>query len=118
MIWVALILPGLVAAYVLFSRPVLKEQFKAFYVQADGFWAKVWALFGRSTTIVWHSLLWLVGQALQWIDPIAGALGDPDLRQQITETLGANPVILGYVLMVISAITIVARLRGIAKTEP
>jgi hypothetical protein len=117
MIWIAAILPGLIVGYALFLRPVLKAipAFKAFYDEADGFWSKVWAVCGKSATLAWSYAIQAVGWLLQWIDPIANMVGDPDLRQQITETLGANPKILGYVLMGISAITIAARLRSIAK---
>ncbi|WP_315833883.1 hypothetical protein [Bradyrhizobium prioriisuperbiae] len=117
MIWAILILPGLVVAYALFVRPMLHAipALKSFYDEADGFWAKVWALCGRSVTVVWGLALQGIGQLLQWIDPIASALGDPDLRAQITETLGANPKILGYVLMFISVVTLAARFRGIAR---
>lgn len=121
MIWIFTIavLPGLVVGYALFLRPVLHAlpQLKEFYAEADGFWQKVWGLCGRSVTIIWGLALQLAGQALQWIDPVASALGDPDLRTQITDTLQANPKVLGYVLMAISFITIAARLRGIGKTE-
>lgn len=119
MIWLIAVLPGVIVGYALFLRPVLRAlpQLKDFYAEADGFWAKVWALCGRSITIVWGLALQVLGQALQWIDPIASALGDPDLRTQITDTLQTNPKILGYVLMGISFITIAARLRGIGKTE-
>lgn len=119
MIWIIAILPGVIVGYALFLRPVLHAmpQLKDFYAEADGFWAKVWALCGRSITIVWGLALQGLGQALQWIDPIASALGDPDLKAQITDMLQTNPKILGYVLMAISFITIAARLRGIGKTE-
>lgn len=119
MFYLGLILPGFVVGYALFLRPVLHAlpQLKEFYAEADGFWAKVWALCGRSVTIVWGLALQVLGQALQWIDPIASALGDPELRAQITDTLQTNPKILGYVLMAISFITLAARLRGIGKTE-
>ncbi len=117
MIWLIAILPGLIAGYALFLRPVLRAlpQLKDFYAEADGFWAKAWAVCGKSVTVVWGLVLQLLGQALQWIDPIANMLGDPELRTQITETLGANPKLLGYVLMVISFVTIAARLRSFAK---
>jgi hypothetical protein len=110
--------PGIIVGYALFLRPVLHAlpQLQRFYAEADGFWQKVWVLCGRSVTIVWGLVLQLVGQALQWIDPVASALGDPELRTQITDTLQANPKVLGYVLMAISFITIAARLRGIGKT--
>lgn len=119
MIWIVSIVPGIVIGYALFLRPVLRAlpQLKEFYAEADGFWQKVWAMCGRSVTIVWGLVLQLVGQALQWIDPIASALGDPDLRAQITDTLQTNPKVLGYVLMAISFITLAARLRGIGKSE-
>jgi hypothetical protein len=118
-IFIAAVLPGLIIGYALFLRPVLHAlpQLKEFYAEADGFWQKVWAVCGRSATIIWGLVMQLIGQALQWIDPVATALGDPDLRTQITNTLQTNPKVLGYVLMVISLITIAARLRGIGKTE-
>lgn len=117
LILLAAILPGLIVGYALFLRPVLHAlpQLKQFYADADGFWQKVWALSGKSVTIVWGLFLQAVSWLLQWIDPIANMVGDPDLRTQITETLGANPKLLGYVLMGISAITIAARLRSFAK---
>lgn len=117
MIWLALIAPGAIVAYWLFVRPFLRAmpQLKTFYERADGFWEKVWALCGNSLTIAWMYVVQLIGQALQWIDPIASMFGDPDLRAQVTETLGANPKALGYVLMLISALTIIARLRSFAK---
>jgi len=119
MIWLALILPGAICAYFLFLRPVLHAipALKNFYAEADGFWAKVWAICGKSATVAFSAFVQAIGWALQWIDPIASALGDPDLRQQITDTLQTNPKVLGYVLMGISAITIAARLRSIGKAE-
>lgn len=117
LIILAAILPGLIVGYALFLRPALRAvpAFKEFYAEADGFWEKVWALCGKSVTLAWSYAIQAVGWLLQWIDPIANMVGDPDLRQQITETFGANPKILGYVLMGTSAITIAARLRSIAK---
>jgi hypothetical protein len=118
MIWIALIAPGAIVAYWLFVRPFLRAlpQLKTFYERADGFWETVWSFCGNSLTIAWMYVVQLIGQALQWIDPIAAMFGDPDLRAQVTETLGANPKVLGYVLMAISAVTIVARLRSFVKS--
>lgn len=117
MIWLILILPGLIVGYALFLRPVLHAlpQLKTFYAEADGFWAKVWAVCGKSIMMVWALALQGFSWLLQWIDPIANLVGDPDLRQQITETIGADPKIGGYVLMAISFITIAAHLRSFAK---
>lgn len=117
MIWLVLILPGLIVAYALFLRPILcaRPAFQKFYADADGFWQTVWAFCGKSVTLAFSYVVQAVGWMLQSIDPIASMVGDPDLRTQITDTLQANPKILGYVLMGISAITIAARLRSITK---
>ncbi|ODM82206.1 hypothetical protein A6X20_17295 [Bradyrhizobium elkanii] len=56
-----------------------------------------------------------IGTVFQWLDPIAAALGDPDLKAQVMEALKDNPQYLAYVLMGISAITIAARLRSVGK---
>lgn len=117
MIWLALAIPGLIVAYALFLRPLLHAlpKLKAFYAEADGFWAKMWALCGKSATLTFAYFVQGVGWCLQWIDPVANMVGDPELRQQIAETLQANPKILGYVLMGISFVTIAARLRSFVK---
>ncbi len=119
MIYLALILPGLIVGYFLFLRPALHAvpRFKQFYDEADGFWQTAWALCGKSITLVWALFLQAVSWLLQWIDPIANMVGDPELRNQITDALQANPKFLGYVLMVISFVTIAARLRSFAKSE-
>lgn len=118
MLWFALIVPGLLCAYFIFLRPVLKAipALKQFYAEADGFWAKVSALAGHSITVAWGYIMVAVGFVAQWIEPLGNMFGDPDLKAQITDTLQANPKILGYVLMGISAVTIAARLRSIAKS--
>lgn len=117
MIYLIAILPGLIVGYALFLRPVLHAlpQLKNFYAEADGFWQKAWALSGKSATIVWGFALSGLGTVFQWLDPIAAALGDPDLKAQVMETLKDNPQFLAYALMGISAITIAARLRSFAK---
>ena len=116
MFWL-LTIPGLVVAYALFLRPVLKAlpTLKAFYAQADGFWAKVWVVCGRSVTNLWAALLGAIGVAWQYLDPLAAALGQPDLKQQILDMVKDHPSITGYVLTAIGAITLAARLRSIGK---
>jgi hypothetical protein len=118
MIYLFAIVPGLLVGYMLFLRPVLKAipALKTFYAEADGFWAKVKALAGNSMTVAWGYFMAAFGFVLQWFDPLANMLGDPDFKNQVTQTLQANPKILGYVLMGISAVTIAARLRSIAKS--
>lgn len=116
--WLALTLPGVLVAYFLYLRPFLhaKPALQAFYDQADGFWAKVWAICGKSVVLAFAYFIQAVSWALQLIDPLAAALGDPELRQQITTTLSTNPQILGWVAMAISGITIVAKLRSLTKS--
>ncbi len=115
--YLILILPGLLCAYFIFLRPVLKAipALKTFYTEADGFWAKLSALAGHSITVAWGYFMVGVGFVAQWIEPIGNMFGDPDIKTQITNTLQADPQILGYVLMAISAVTIAARMRSIAK---
>lgn len=117
MIYAALILPGLIVTYFLYVRPILHAlpMLNRFYDEADGFWETIWAFCGKSVTLAWAYALQGLSWALQAIDPIANLLGDPDLKQQITDGLQANPKILGYILMGISFLTIAARLRGIVK---
>lgn len=115
----ALIAPGLLVAYWLFLRPVLRAMpaFKQFYTEADGFWEKVWAVCGRSATLALSYFIQALSWSLQWIDPIATFFGDPELREQITVALKADPKILGYVLMLISALTIAARVRSLMPKD-
>lgn len=110
------VLLALGAVY-LVLRPVLKatDRFKAFYARADSFWGKVAAFGYNSATVALAYLQAAVGFVLTQIDLIAPVVGDPRLKDQISETLGANPVVLGYVLTVIAVITFVARMRSIAR---
>jgi hypothetical protein len=119
LLWLILIVPGLVCGYAFFVRPILRAvpQLKGFYAEADGFWAKIWAVCGKSATMAWSYIMALIGSVMQAVEPIASMLGDPDVKQQVTDALGANPQLLGYVLMGISAVTIASRLRSLAKAD-
>lgn len=116
MFWFFMILPGVPCAYFIFVRPILHAipALKSFYVEADTFWAKVWALMARSVTVTWGLFLTGIGTLFQWLDPIASALGEPDFKAQVMEVLKDNPQYLAYTTMGISAITIVARLRSVS----
>lgn len=116
--WMLLIVPGAICAYAFVLRPVLAAmpQFKKFYAEADGFWAKVWAVCGKSATMAWSYLLAGIGVLVQFIDPLAAALGDPDLHNQVTNALASDPKILGYFAMAVAAITLASRLRTIGKS--
>ncbi len=117
MLWLILTLPGLLCAYFIVLRPVLHAipALKSFYDEADTFWGKAWALAGRSVTVIWGLFLTGLGTVFQWLDPIASAFGDPDLKAQIMEALKNNPRYLAYAMIGISTITIVARLRSVGK---
>lgn len=117
MISILLIIPGLIAAYVIFARPVLKAlpALKSFYTEADTLWGKVWALFGRSMTVVWSFAVAAASTAFNYVDPLAAMLGAPDFKSQVMTLLKDNPQYLGYFAMLVSGITIAARLRSIAK---
>lgn len=111
------ILPGLVVGYFFFLRPVLRAipALKNFYAEADGFWAKAWAISGKSITMVWSYFLMGAGALLDQLDNISSTLGDPNFKQQVSDFLHSDPKVLGYFAMVVSAVTIAARLRSIAK---
>lgn len=109
----ALIVPGLVVAYAFLLRPILHRvpKLKAFYDEADGFWAKVWALCGKSVTVLWGLIVAAVGSAFSLLTPLATALGDPDLKAQVTTALANHPDIAGDVTIGFAVITILARFR-------
>ena len=118
MLWLILILPGLICAYVMLLRPLMRKipALAQFYADADGFWATLWAYCGHSATIAAHFVLGGIGTTVALLDPIARALGDPDLKDQIgAVTAHMDPKVAGGVLIAISVVTIVARLRSIAK---
>lgn len=112
-----LIVPGLIAAYLLFLRPRLAAYpaFVEFYKQADSFWQKVWAVCGKSMTMAWSYLLMGIGALLNQLDSIAATMGDPNFKQQVADFLHSDPKYLGYFAMLVSAVTIAARLRSIGK---
>lgn len=112
-----LILPGVIFSYVVFLRPWLKAlpALKGFYAAADTFWQKAWAVCGNSLTMLWSYVLMAFGGIWSQIDTLAATLGDPNFKQQVTSLLGTDPKAIGYFAMTVSAVTIAARLRSIAK---
>lgn len=117
MLTAILVLPGLLAAYVIFVRPWLHAlpAIKDFYAKADTFWGKVWAIFGKSTTIVWSVIVAVAAKLFDYIDPLATLLGAPDFKEQVLTLFKDHPEYIGYFAMVVSGVTIAARLRSIAK---
>jgi hypothetical protein len=77
-------------------------------------WARIKVICLSSLTIAWGYVLALAGVILQGLDAAADALGDPNLKDQISASIG-DAKIAGRVLLGISVVTIIARLRSIKK---
>jgi len=116
-LWLILILPGLVFAYVAILRPLLGRisAFQQFYAGANTFWQKVWAVCGNSLTIAGHYILGGLSAGLVFLDSIGSLIGDPDLKEQVQNLLQSNPKVLGYVTLAISILTIFFRIRSLTK---
>jgi hypothetical protein len=112
-----LIIPGLACLYALVLRPLLHRiaVLKRFYDEADGFWARAWALCGRSVTLAWSYLLAAAGTAFAVLDKLAGYAGDPALGDQVRTALQNHPEYVGYFTIVVSVLTIFSRLRSLGK---
>lgn len=115
MIWMCLTLVVLMLAYILILRPILKAlpALRTFYAKADTFWLKAKALAWNSLTVAWSYLLAVAGFIMQQLDSIAGFFGDPDLKANLSAVIGADTRTLGYVLLSISVVTLLARLRSL-----
>ena len=78
--------------------------------------AKIKAACLHSLTIAWGYLLAIAAGVMTAIDNIGDALGDPNLRDQINNAFG-DAKVAGRVLLGISIITILARLRSLRKAS-
>ena len=70
----------------------------------------------HSLTIAWGYILAVIGGMMSVIDGIADSLGDPNLKDQINAATG-DARMAGRILLVISVITILARLRSLRKAS-
>jgi len=77
-------------------------------------WRKLKASCLHSLTVAWAYLLALVGAGMSLVDGITDALGDPNLKDQISAAVG-DARTTGRILLGISIITILARLRSLKK---
>jgi hypothetical protein len=77
-------------------------------------WARIKACCLHSLTVAWGYCLAVAGGVMQAIDAAADALGDPGLRDQITAAVGDAKTV-GRILLGISVVTILARLRSLRK---
>ena len=78
--------------------------------------AKLKTLCLSSLTIAWGYLLALVGVILQLVDAAGDVLGDPAIRDQVSAAIG-DPTWAGRALLIISIVTLAARLRSIRKVS-
>jgi hypothetical protein len=79
-------------------------------------WLRVKTCCLNSLTVAWGYCLAFAGAAMQTIDLIADALGDPGLRDQVSAAIG-DPKTVGRILLGVSIITIIARLRSLRKAS-
>jgi hypothetical protein len=79
-------------------------------------WSKVKASCFHSLTMAWGYCLAMVGVVMQGLDTLADALGDPNLRDQVSAAIG-DARIVGRILLGVSIITIIARLRTARKAN-
>jgi len=68
----------------------------------------------HSLTIAWGYLLAITGGVMAFVDNIGDALGDPTLKDQLSAAIG-DAKTTGRVLLSISVITILVRLRSLKK---
>lgn len=78
--------------------------------------ARIKALCLHSLTVAWGYILAIVGSAMSMLDSIGDALGDPGLKDQISAAIG-DTRISARILLGISIITILARLRSLKKAN-
>jgi len=79
-------------------------------------WAKLKASCMHSATVAWSYVLLAWSAALENIDSIADAIGDPNLDQQVKGFLGDAKLIARYTAIV-AVITLAARLRSKVKAK-
>lgn len=70
----------------------------------------------HSLTVAWGYLLAVAGGLMSVADNVADALGDPSLKDQVSAAIGDTRVA-GRVLLGISVVTIVVRLRSLRKVS-
>ncbi|QQO18076.1 hypothetical protein JJB99_13295 [Bradyrhizobium diazoefficiens] len=78
--------------------------------------AKIKAACLHSMTIAWSYCIALAGALASTIDDLADALGDPGVKDQISSAIG-DVKTTGRILLVISIVTIIARLRTLRRKD-
>lgn len=113
------ILLALILIYVLVLRALLHKipAFAKFYGEADGFWSHVWAICGKSLTMLWSYVLGGIGGLFALLDRLGPVIGDPSLDLESKIRANLTPTVAGYVLLGISLITIAVRVRSLGKSS-
>lgn len=78
--------------------------------------ARIKTLCLHSLTVAWGYMLAVVGGVMSMLDSVGDALGDPSLKDQINAAIG-DARISGRILLGISIITILVRLRSLKKAN-
>ncbi len=78
-------------------------------------WNRVKAFCLYSATIGWSYVLAIVGALLQIADAIPDISGDPFIRESITNAVGGDPKLVGKIMLGISIVNIIARMRSLRK---
>lgn len=76
--------------------------------------ARIKAVCLHSITIAWSYCLAIAGAVASLANELADALGDPGFKEQISAAIG-DARITGRILLIISVVTIIARLRTLRK---
>ena len=77
--------------------------------------ARIKAICLHSATVAWSYCIAFAGAAMSLLDEMADALGDPSIKDQINAAIG-DPTTTGRILLGISIVTIIARLRTLRRT--
>ena len=78
--------------------------------------ARLKAVCLHSVTIAWSYCVALAGALASIIDDLADALGDPGVKDQISSAIG-DVKTTGRIMLVISVVTIIARLRTLRRKD-
>ena len=78
--------------------------------------AKIKAVWMHSMNIAWSYFIAFTGALASIIDDLADALGDPGVKDQISSAIG-DVKTTGRIMLVISIVTIVARLRTLRRID-
>jgi hypothetical protein len=78
--------------------------------------AKAKAFCLHSLTIAWGYCLAFAGATMSFVDSVGDAMGDPGLKDQISAAIG-DTKIAGRILLGISVVTILVRLRSLKKVS-